>query len=74
MRTLTAAPTDELARLIGGSRLPLQVLRSAAGYYIGTADEGGPVSRESAEYWATREIAQAALDAGPHAWTQRDWV
>lgn len=66
------APTGELARQIGGSRLPLQVLRSAAGYYIGTADEGGPYSRESAEYWPNQDAAQRALEAGPHAWTQRD--
>lgn len=54
-----------------GMRLSLQVLKSGAGHYIGTADETGPVSRESEEYWATREEADAALAAG--RWTQRNW-
>jgi hypothetical protein len=74
MHTLTQAPIGQLARQIGGSRLPLQVLRSAAGYYLGTADEAGPVSRESAEYWPTQAEAHRALTTGPHAWTQRDHV
>lgn len=30
-----------------GKRLPLQVLQSAAGFYIGTMDDDGPCSRES---------------------------
>ena len=66
------APTGLLAREYCGLRLPLQVLRSAAGHYIGTFDESGPVSRESVEYWPTREAAQAALEAGGDAWTQRE--
>ncbi len=65
-------PCGQLAYAYCRLRLPLQVLRSAAGFYLGTADEGGPVSRESAEYFPTAEIAQRALDAGPDAWTQRD--
>lgn len=52
----------ELAYEMLGVRLPLRVLRSAAGYYIGTFDEQGPVSRESLEYYPTLEAAQAALD------------
>ncbi len=52
-----------------GKRLPLQVLRSAAGHYIGTQDDEGPVSRESVEYFPTHLAAQRAL--GTHAWTQR---
>ena len=52
-----------------GKRLPLQVLRSAAGQYIGTQDDEGPVSRESVEYFPTHLAAQRALDT--HAWTQR---
>ena len=37
-----------LARAALGIERPLQVCRSAAGYYIGTLDEGGlPESRES---------------------------
>lgn len=46
---------------------PLQVLKSAAGYYIGYLDtDGCPYSRESG-YFPTQEAAQAALDdAAPH--------
>ena len=40
-----------------------QVLRSAAGFYIGTRCECGPYSRESGYYRTERE-AQRALDAG----------
>lgn len=51
--------------------LPLQVLQSGGGYYLGTfSDEEGPVSRESQEYFRTWEDAEAALKSG--AWTQRD--
>jgi len=40
----------------------IQVLQSAAGYYIGYLDEEGyPYSRESG-YYATKEAAQADLD------------
>lgn len=49
--------------------LPVVVLHSAAGYYLGTWDEEGPVSRESVEYWPTEKEAQAALASGK--WTQR---
>ncbi|HCF5174370.1 TPA: hypothetical protein ACGW32_001149 [Pseudomonas aeruginosa] len=37
--------------------LPLQVLMSNAGFYIGTLDEEGPASRESVEYYPSRELA-----------------
>lgn len=47
-----------------GLKLELQVLHSAAGYYLGTCDDGGPVARESQEYWGTYEAAQKALDDG----------
>ena len=52
-------------------RLPIQVLQSAAGFFIGTADpkEPGPISRESQEYWSTREEAEYALRH--HEWSQR---
>jgi len=63
-----AAASGLLASVHVGERLPLQVLRSAAGHYIGTFDDG-PVSRESAEYFPTREVARHALETG--AWTQR---
>ena len=53
-----------------GLHLPLQILQSAAGYYLGTADEEGPVSRESLEYWPRKELAQTALTAV--LWTSRN--
>lgn len=62
--------TGLLAREYADKRLPLQVLHSAAGYYIGTADEDGPFSRECVEYWPTEREAQEALRSGD--WTQRD--
>ena len=58
-----------LALAFTGKRLPLRVLRSAAGHYIGTHDDEGPVSRESVEYFPTHEAAQRAL--AEDAWTQR---
>ena len=39
----------------------LQVLKSAAGYYIGRTEEGIPYSRQS-DYFRTRESAQEHLD------------
>ncbi len=64
------APTGKLALEFGGQRLPLSVLQSAAGYYLGTYNESGPVSRESVEYWPTEDRAEDALTSGD--WTQRD--
>lgn len=56
----------------GGEKLPLQVCKSAAGYYLGTLDGFGyPYSRESAEYWPTEAQAAKALN-GELDWTQRD--
>lgn len=53
-----------------GATLPVEVLESGAkGFYIGTADDDGPYSRESMEYWPSREEAANALDTG--TWTQR---
>lgn len=43
--------------------MELQVLRSAAGHYIGTQCFCGPYSRESG-YFPSREKAQVALDKG----------
>ncbi len=54
-----------------GYLLPLEVQQSHAGFYLGTADEGGPVSRESQEYFPTASAAQQAMKTGE--WTQRDW-
>ena len=53
-----------------GKSLPLEVLRSQAGFYIGTAEDGWPVSRESVEYFRNEKRAQTALDTGE--FTQRD--
>ena len=54
--------------LLALKRLPLQVLRSAAGHYIGTFDDV-PASRESVEYFPSHEAARHALETG--TWTQR---
>ena len=50
-------------------RLPIQVLRSAAGWYLGTFGEAGPTSRESVEYFRSEDKAKEALASGN--WTQR---
>jgi hypothetical protein len=52
-----------------GFSLPLQVLRSAAGFYIGTRDQEGPVSRESVEYFPDEYTANHSMAA--NMWTQR---
>ena len=53
-----------------GEILPLQVCESAAGFYIGAlTTDGEPVSRESREYFPTRQLAEKALKSGN--WTQR---
>ncbi|MDR6576245.1 hypothetical protein [Pseudomonas extremaustralis] len=52
-----------------GIEYPLQILKSAAGYYIGTADEFEPVSRESEEYYRSEYAAKQAFDL--NLWTQR---
>ena len=49
--------------------LPIAVLQSNAGFYIGTLDEDCPCSRESVEYFSTEAAAQKAFDNG--SWTQR---
>ena len=50
-------------------RLPLAVLSSAAGFYIGTCDDEGPCSRESREYWRLQADADKALATGD--WKQK---
>ncbi|MCG7928957.1 MAG: hypothetical protein ABW104_18060 [Candidatus Thiodiazotropha sp. 6PLUC2] len=63
-------PIGRLARRYTGLRLPLQVLRSTAGYYIGTVGEDDiPCSRESEEYFTLPDEATQALEDGN--WTQR---
>lgn len=60
-----------LAEEFGGEKLPLQVCKSGAGFYLGTTTaEGEPNTRESAEYWPNRRDADAALN-GRKMWTQR---
>lgn len=66
---ITKGPIGFLAKKIGFT-LPLQVLESAAGFYLGTADNDGPVSRESVEYWGKKEAAAQAL-AGKEG---KDWL
>jgi hypothetical protein len=51
-------------------RRELQVLRSAAGYYLGTlTDDGFPNTRESVDYWSTENDAKRAMASGE--WEQR---
>lgn len=69
-RQTTVPSFGKLAKEYCGVRLPLQVCQSNAGHYIGTYDDEGPCSRESAEYFQTQEEAQQALDSGD--WTQRE--
>jgi hypothetical protein len=52
-----------------GFRLPIDVYKSNAGYYIGTFGEDGPCSRESREYFPSEDAAVRALATGQ--WTQR---
>jgi hypothetical protein len=58
----------KLAKDFCGKELEVQVLKSAAGWYVGTWEDG-PYSRESAEYFRTQQEAETALETG--AWTQR---
>ncbi len=60
-----ASPTCEDC----GETPPFAVLRSGAGFYIGTMCACGPYSRESG-YYATASAAQAELDA----WSSRGVV
>jgi hypothetical protein len=54
-----------------GEMLPLRVLSSANGFYLGTfSPEDGPVTRESVEYFPTREAADEVFASG--SWTQRN--
>lgn len=72
VRVPVGTPTGFLAREFGGKRLALQVMESAAGFYLGTATGEGPFTRESLEYWKEngRARAEAALASGD--WSQRD--
>ncbi|GAE48636.1 hypothetical protein [Xanthomonas arboricola] len=66
-------PYGQLALIHLGKLLQLQVLKSAAGYYLGTVDvDGDPVSRESVEYFPTSDAAAAALISGQ--WRQLSYL
>jgi hypothetical protein len=59
-----------LAAEFGKRQLPLEVCKSAAGFYVGTREEDGePFSRESTQYWPTRQEAERALTS--RVWSQR---
>jgi len=66
--TMPRASFGELALFCTGKQLPLEVLNSAAGHYIGTRDTEGPVSRESREYFRSFAAAERALARG--GWSQ----
>lgn len=55
-----------------GKEYPMEILRSAAGFYLGTCSDSGPFTRESIQYWPTREKAKKAWDEG--RWTQRTYL
>lgn len=53
----------EIAKYLG-LNLPLQALRSKAGWYVGTTYENQPFSRESVEYYSSEQAALAAIASG----------
>ena len=64
------APQIGVLAAAAGKHFLLQVMKSAAGFYLGTRDKDGqPYTRESVQYWPTRKCAKAALTSGQ--WTQR---
>lgn len=55
-----------------GKKLALKVMRSNAGFYIGTSDEEGfPFSRESIEYFKNEKEANKAFST--ESWTQKEY-
>lgn len=58
-----------IAHTFMGVSLTNKVLKSGAGYYIGTEQDGAPFSRESEEYYAEHDTAKQNLS--DHTWTQR---
>ncbi|MCD5975103.1 hypothetical protein [Pseudomonas quasicaspiana] len=62
------ASFSQLALIYCGKLLPLEVLQSAEGHYIGTRNSEGPVSRESREYFRSYAAAQRVLESG--GWSQ----
>lgn len=69
MTEIQTGRSGQLALIYCGKRLPIKVLQSAAGFYIGTTDDEGPCSRESEEYFKNRNQAETALLHD--SWTQR---
>ena len=68
--TATNIAVGKLALEFCGKALPLRVLQSQRGFYIGTFDDQtGPCSRESEEYFREKAQAAKALEIG--AWTQK---
>ncbi len=70
----SSAPLDfrrygRLAYIYCKQREELKVLRSQAGFYIGTLSEGFPCSRESNEYYTSEDDALLALIND--TWTQK---
>jgi hypothetical protein len=65
----TPASVGKLALEFCKKSLPLEVMKSATGYYIGTSDEGMPCSRESNEYYRTEALALKAFEGS--CWTQK---
>lgn len=65
-------PRGKLAVEWCGVNTPIAVHQSGAGYYIGVVNPrtGEPISRESKEYFRTREEAEYAFNND--LWTQRD--
>ncbi len=57
-----------LAKTELGLKLPLVIMQSNAGWYIGTYNDEGPVSRES-EYFPSKKMATDALN--DNDWMQR---
>lgn len=52
-----------------GHDVPMVACQSGAGFYLGYIDMTGPVSRDSQEYYGTKEEAEQALK--DRSWTQR---
>lgn len=53
-----------------GEVLPMQVLQSGGGFYLGTCTDRGPFTRESLETWRTAAQAEKAWANG--RWSQKD--
>lgn len=65
----THKATGQLAMEFCGKHLPVIVCESRRGFFIGTTNDGLPCSRESNEYFGSRNLAATALITG--AWTQK---